>query len=78
VDLVILGHVHHPLDDRSQAPRMIVLGDWLLQGSYLRLDESGPRLCVGIEEQGPPSGVPVATEIAPDRRDPIHHAEDRA
>jgi UDP-2,3-diacylglucosamine hydrolase len=55
-DLVVIGHVHRPIDDAggmpagTQArpsgpgiagPRMIVLGGWQYRSSYLKIDESG-------------------------------------
>jgi UDP-2,3-diacylglucosamine pyrophosphatase LpxH len=44
--LVIIGHVHTPLDDARSDPRLIVLGGWQMQSSYLRIDESGATLLV--------------------------------
>ena len=44
VDIVALGHVHQRLDDNTRRPRLIVLGDWKRQASYLRVDRSGARL----------------------------------
>ncbi len=45
-DLVVFGHVHTRTDDASRAPRLVVLGDWYTGGSYLRIDEQGPELCL--------------------------------
>lgn len=45
-DLVVLGHIHSPLDDAAMRPRMIVLGGWQSRSSYLRIDESGARLII--------------------------------
>ena len=40
-DLVILGHIHTPVDDSATRPRMVVLGGWHRQSSYLKVDASG-------------------------------------
>jgi len=45
-DLVVFGHVHALVDDDTHAPRTVVLGSWLLGGSYLRVDDQGARLVV--------------------------------
>jgi UDP-2,3-diacylglucosamine hydrolase len=45
-DLVIVGHVHTPLDEAESNPRLVVLGGWHGQSSYLRIDESGAALIV--------------------------------
>jgi UDP-2,3-diacylglucosamine hydrolase len=45
-DLVVFGHIHHPHDDRSRPPRLIVLGCWLVGESYLKIDEQGASLVV--------------------------------
>ncbi len=37
-DLVILGHVHRPLDTGPTRPRLIVLGGWQAQTCYLTID----------------------------------------
>ncbi len=37
-DLVILGHVHSPLDTGATRPRLIVLGGWYHHTSYLVLE----------------------------------------
>jgi UDP-2,3-diacylglucosamine hydrolase len=41
VDIAVFGHVHGPVDDPSTRPRLVVLGGWHHQGSYLRIDASG-------------------------------------
>ena len=38
VDLVVLGHIHLTHDDNSIHPRLIVLGGWHHQTSYLRVE----------------------------------------
>ncbi len=50
-DLVVLGHVHRTLDDSSTPPRLIVLGDWLHQSSYLRVDSAGAQLIIQPDGQ---------------------------
>jgi UDP-2,3-diacylglucosamine hydrolase len=40
-DLVVIGHVHRPVDESGSAPRMVVLGGWHRQSSYLTIDERG-------------------------------------
>jgi UDP-2,3-diacylglucosamine hydrolase len=45
-DLVVLGHIHGPLDDAVMRPRMCVLGGWHEQASYLRIDDAGAALIV--------------------------------
>ncbi|MGP0069224.1 MAG: UDP-2,3-diacylglucosamine diphosphatase [Isosphaeraceae bacterium] len=40
-DLVVIGHVHRPVDESGTAPRMIVLGGWQHHSSYLTIDERG-------------------------------------
>jgi UDP-2,3-diacylglucosamine hydrolase len=49
-DLVIIGHVHTPLDDARSNPRLIVLGGWHTQSSYLKIDESGASLIVETDD----------------------------
>jgi UDP-2,3-diacylglucosamine hydrolase len=39
-DLVVLGHVHRPVDEAEDHPRLIVLGGWQRHSSYLRIDAS--------------------------------------
>jgi UDP-2,3-diacylglucosamine hydrolase len=41
VDLLIVGHVHRPVDEVQNVPRLIVLGGWQARSSYLKIDESG-------------------------------------
>ena len=40
-DLVILGHVHLPVDDAQAQPRMVILGGWQTRTCYLRIDATG-------------------------------------
>jgi UDP-2,3-diacylglucosamine hydrolase len=37
-DLVVIGHVHRPVDEPQNHPRLIVLGGWQRHSSYLRID----------------------------------------
>ncbi len=45
-DIVVLGHVHTPVDDATARPRMIVLGGWHRRSSFLRIDDSGATFIV--------------------------------
>ena len=38
-DLVILGHVHSPLDTGAARPRLVVLGGWYAHSCYLVVEE---------------------------------------
>ena len=38
-DLVILGHVHSPLDTGSARPRLVVLGGWYAHSCYLVVED---------------------------------------
>jgi UDP-2,3-diacylglucosamine hydrolase len=38
-DLVILGHVHSPLDTSPSRPRLVVLGGWYTHTSYLVVED---------------------------------------
>lgn len=49
-DLVIVGHVHTPLDDVEADPRLIILGGWQAQSSYLKIDGSGASLIVEADD----------------------------
>src|SRR5262249_3664296 len=45
-DLVVIGHVHRPVDEAQICPRLIVLGGWQRGTSYLRIDDNGPTFHV--------------------------------
>ncbi len=45
-DLVVIGHVHRPVDDAETTPRLVVLGGWQRDSSYLVIDEQGARFRV--------------------------------
>jgi UDP-2,3-diacylglucosamine hydrolase len=49
-DLVVIGHVHTPLDAAGSDPRMVVLGSWHEQSSYLKIDDSGAALIVETDD----------------------------
>jgi UDP-2,3-diacylglucosamine hydrolase len=40
-DIVVLGHVHRPVDESDHGLRLIVLGGWQRRSSYLKIDETG-------------------------------------
>jgi UDP-2,3-diacylglucosamine hydrolase len=59
-DILVLGHIHTPLDDTSTDPRMIILGGWHRRSSYLKIDESsGATLIVEHDPPWEPAGEPV-------------------
>jgi UDP-2,3-diacylglucosamine hydrolase len=45
-DLVLIGHVHRPVDEAQGSPRLIVLGGWQRGSSYLKIDEKGAEFHV--------------------------------
>ena len=55
-DILALGHLHQPMDDAGSRPRLIILGGWHFQASYLRIDPSGASLVIE------PAPVGVACE----------------
>jgi UDP-2,3-diacylglucosamine hydrolase len=54
-DLVVVGHVHSPVDEPEKVPRLIVLGGWQRHASYLVVDERGATFV-----RGPHSAVPCS------------------
>ncbi|QEH36699.1 UDP-2,3-diacylglucosamine hydrolase [Aquisphaera giovannonii] len=58
-DIVILGHVHRPVDDAAAHPRMVVLGGWQRGTSYLRIAPDGATFHVIPREQDPPAAAPA-------------------
>ncbi len=58
-DIVVLGHVHAPVDDATARPRMIVLGGWQCRSSFLRVDDSGATLIVRPDPVGGGSTSPL-------------------
>jgi len=55
-DLVVIGHVHRPVDEAETSPRLIVLGGWQGRSSYLRIDEKGAEFHVE-PDRACPSGA---------------------
>jgi UDP-2,3-diacylglucosamine hydrolase len=49
-DLVVVGHVHTPLDDHARDPRLVVLGGWHAQSSYLKIDDAGASLLIETDD----------------------------
>lgn len=45
-DIVVFGHVHCTLDEAAARPRVVVLGGWHEQTSYLKVDHTGASLIV--------------------------------
>jgi UDP-2,3-diacylglucosamine hydrolase len=56
-DLVVIGHVHRPVDETHDGPRLIVLGGWQYRSSYLKIDDAGASFHVVPD--------PEATERSP-------------
>jgi UDP-2,3-diacylglucosamine hydrolase len=52
-DLVIIGHVHRPVDEPGDGPRLIVLGGWQRRSSYMRIDEAGATFHVALDDLHP-------------------------
>jgi len=49
-DLVVIGHVHTPLDATESNPRLIVPGGWHAQSSYVKVDDSGAVLVIETDD----------------------------
>jgi len=65
-DLVVIGHVHRAVDDSGSEPRMIVLGGWQEQSSYLKIDSTGASFhVVADEHQENRSPAVVSRESSP-------------
>jgi UDP-2,3-diacylglucosamine hydrolase len=68
-DLVVIGHVHRPVDEAVGDPRLIVLGGWQDRSSYLKIDAAGASLHVAGDpgaEESPPrggGGGPLASDL---------------
>jgi UDP-2,3-diacylglucosamine hydrolase len=45
-DVVVIGHIHRPLDESGSGPRLIVPGGWHTQSSYVKVDASGASLII--------------------------------
>jgi UDP-2,3-diacylglucosamine hydrolase len=52
-DIIILGHVHRPVDESGEHPRLIVLGGWQRGTSFLKIDRSGATFSARLD--GPPA-----------------------
>lgn len=57
-DLVVIGHVHRPLDDQASLPRMVVLGGWQKRSSFLRIDDTGASFFI-VDDPVLEDGKPV-------------------
>jgi UDP-2,3-diacylglucosamine hydrolase len=53
-DLVVIGHVHRPVDQSDTHPRVIVLGGWQHRTSFLKIDETGATLHVEHDREPEP------------------------
>jgi UDP-2,3-diacylglucosamine hydrolase len=40
-DIVVIGHVHRPVDLPHENPRLVVLGGWQHRSSFLKIDAAG-------------------------------------
>ncbi len=49
-DIVVIGHVHRPVDTLIAGTRLIVLGGWQRGMSYLKIDKSGATFTVGARD----------------------------
>lgn len=54
-DIAVFGHVHTPNDETVGGLRMVVLGGWQHQASYLKVDESGAALVVEPATEAAPA-----------------------
>ncbi len=62
-DLVIIGHVHRPVDDHHANPRLVVLGGWQHRSSYLVINEEGVHFHIENDRAG---DSPIAPAIDSD------------
>jgi UDP-2,3-diacylglucosamine hydrolase len=60
-DLVVIGHVHRPVDVVDDAPRLVVLGGWQRRSSFLKIDAVGASFHIE-EDRAPGDGVPARAE----------------
>ncbi len=51
-DIVVIGHVHRPVDESGGCPRLVVLGGWQHRSSYLRVDEAGATFHILTDGEG--------------------------
>ncbi len=59
-DLVVIGHVHRPVDDHASNPRLVVLGGWQKRLSYLVIDQGVAHYHI---ENDRAQGSPPATRV---------------
>jgi UDP-2,3-diacylglucosamine hydrolase len=73
-DLVVIGHVHRPVDEVGEGPRLVVLGGWQCGGSFLKIDETGASFHVGATQR---AGKEATGERLSDSTDdlPCHHTQ---
>jgi hypothetical protein len=45
-DLVVAGHLHQLIDDDQTGPRLVVLGSWIDQANYLKIDQADAMVIV--------------------------------
>jgi UDP-2,3-diacylglucosamine hydrolase len=68
-DIVVFGHVHRPVDMPHANPRLIVLGGWQRQSSFLRIDASGATFHVEHDcDQGARAVAPPPAILNPPGR----------
>jgi UDP-2,3-diacylglucosamine hydrolase len=62
VDVVLIGHVHRPLDEPATNPRLVVPGGWFGRAGYFKVEASGGSLVIDADpaptlcSPAPPSG----------------------
>jgi UDP-2,3-diacylglucosamine hydrolase len=64
-DLVVIGHVHRPLDEPRTTPRLIVLGGWQHRSSYLKVDASGAQFHIEDDRSYDPGPRLQAGSLSP-------------
>jgi len=72
VDLVVIGHVHRPVDEADTSLRLIVLGGWQRRSSYLRIDENGAEFHVESDQACPPGAAAPSCRPTLDHGDHLH------
>jgi UDP-2,3-diacylglucosamine hydrolase len=68
-DLVVIGHVHRAVDDADTDPRMVVLGGWQQQSSFLRIDAANASFHQVADDPAGDESSPVAS-IPPSPAEP--------
>jgi UDP-2,3-diacylglucosamine hydrolase len=64
-DLVVIGHVHRPVDEPRTTPRLIVLGGWQYRSSYLKVDASGAGFHIEDDRSHDPGPRLQAGSLSP-------------